>query len=91
MLGKNLNNLIIEHGDIYIMSEKAVGNDWLNSNIPTLRHAAGAEKYTSLKNKLLIYFYLKQFIFIYFIILKIIDIIYLLALIFKFIVVIKYW
>ena len=50
MLGKNM-AFNIEHGDIYIMSEKAVGNDWLNSNIPTLRHAAGAEKYTSLKNK----------------------------------------
>jgi hypothetical protein len=34
------------HGDMYIMSEKAVGSDWLSSSIPTLRHAAGAEKYT---------------------------------------------
>mgnify|MGYP001212800231 CR=1 FL=1 len=49
-LGKNM-AFNFQHGDIYIMSEKAVGSDWLKSNIPTLRHAAGAEKYTSLKNK----------------------------------------
>jgi len=35
----------LEHGDIYIMSEKAVGTDWKKKNIPTLRHAAGASKY----------------------------------------------
>lgn len=29
------------HGDIYVMSEKAVGTDWKKKNIPTLRHAAG--------------------------------------------------
>ena len=28
-------------GDIYIMSEKAVGQDWRKRNIYTLRHAAG--------------------------------------------------
>lgn len=26
------------------MSEKATGNDWKMSSIPTLRHAAGTEK-----------------------------------------------
>jgi hypothetical protein len=31
----------LNHGDIYIMSEKATGNDWLKKKIPTLRHAAG--------------------------------------------------
>lgn len=31
----------LEHGDLYIMSYKAVGNDWKNKNIFTLRHAAG--------------------------------------------------
>jgi hypothetical protein len=31
----------LEHGDLYIMSSKAVGNDWKNKNIFTLRHAAG--------------------------------------------------
>lgn len=32
-------------GDLYIMSEKTVGFDWHDSSIPTLRHAAGSEKY----------------------------------------------
>ena len=32
-------------GDMYIMSEKAVGSDWKRRKIYTLRHAAGAEKY----------------------------------------------
>lgn len=36
-------------GDMYVMSEKAVGFDWLKKNIPTLRHAAGCDKYTVLK------------------------------------------
>ena len=35
-------------GDVYIMAEKAVGADWRKSSIPTLRHAAGHKKYTSL-------------------------------------------
>ena len=35
----------INHGDIYIMSEKTTGNDWKNWNDKTLRHAAGI-KYT---------------------------------------------
>jgi hypothetical protein len=30
-------------GDIYIMSSKATGNDWLKRSIPTLRHGAGSE------------------------------------------------
>ncbi len=33
-------------GDIYIMSEKAVGTDWKKKNIYTLRHATGSDKYT---------------------------------------------
>ena len=32
-------------GDLYIMSEKAVGNDWKKKSKYTLRHAAGCEKY----------------------------------------------
>jgi hypothetical protein len=32
-------------GDMYAMSQKAVGTDWRKSSIPTLRHAAGAQKY----------------------------------------------
>lgn len=35
-------------GDIYIMSEKAVGNDWCNEDIYTLRHATGANRYTNM-------------------------------------------
>jgi alkylated DNA repair dioxygenase AlkB len=38
----------LEHGDIYIMGEKAVGNDWKKKKILTLRHAAGCEKYTNI-------------------------------------------
>ncbi len=35
-------------GDIYIMSEKAVGYDWKSRSKLTMRHAAGAKKYISL-------------------------------------------
>jgi hypothetical protein len=38
----------LEPGDMYIMSEKAVGTDWKMKNIPTLRHATGAKKYTEI-------------------------------------------
>ncbi len=38
---------ILNHGDIYIMSEKAVGFDWKSRSKLTLRHAAGCKKYTS--------------------------------------------
>lgn len=31
----------LEDGDMYFMSDKATGNDWKHSSIPTLRHAAG--------------------------------------------------
>ena len=37
--------LMLNHGDIYIMSEKAVGSDWRKRSILTLRHAAGAAKF----------------------------------------------
>ncbi|XWV24736.1 hypothetical protein QJ856_gp1047 [Tupanvirus deep ocean] len=40
----------LNHGDIYIMSEKATGNDWKKKNLFTLRHAAGCAKYTGLLN-----------------------------------------
>ena len=36
----------IEPGDLYIMSEKAVGTDWKKRSKYTLRHATGAKKYT---------------------------------------------
>lgn len=35
----------LDVGDIYIMSEKAVGTDWTKKIIPTLRHAVGCEKF----------------------------------------------
>lgn len=38
--------LELNHGDAYIMSEKAVGSDWKKRKFPTLRHSAGCEKYT---------------------------------------------
>lgn len=34
----------LSHGDIYVMSEKAVGYDWKKKKILTLRHAAGFTK-----------------------------------------------
>ena len=41
-------SIMLDHGDIYIMSEKTVGTDWKKKNIPTLRHAAGSEKYLTI-------------------------------------------
>ncbi len=35
----------LAHGDLYVMSEKAVGYDWKRRKIPTLRHAAGADRF----------------------------------------------
>jgi alkylated DNA repair dioxygenase AlkB len=43
--------LSLGHGDMYVMSEKATGNDWKKKNILTLRHAAGAEKYLTIVEK----------------------------------------
>ena len=39
-VGKRL-ELNLSHGDVYIMSQKAAGTDWLKKITPTLRHAAG--------------------------------------------------
>lgn len=47
-VGSNI-RLELNHGDIYIMSAKAVGTDWKRSSIYTLRHAAGSSKYTTVK------------------------------------------
>lgn len=41
----------LNHGDMYMMSEKAVGFDWKRSSILTLRHAAGCAKYTTIEKK----------------------------------------
>ena len=40
---------LLNHGDMYVMSEKAVGTDWRCSSRYTLRHAAGADRYLSLE------------------------------------------
>jgi hypothetical protein len=40
--------LQLNGGDIYIMSEKAVGTDWKKRTIYTLRHATGCKKYTKI-------------------------------------------
>jgi hypothetical protein len=40
-IGKLL-SIMLNDGDMYIMSEKATGQDWKRKIIPTLRHAAGA-------------------------------------------------
>ena len=37
--------LMLHHGDIYLMSAKAVGTDWLKYTQVTLRHAAGGPDY----------------------------------------------
>lgn len=39
-------SLNINSGDIYIMSEKTTGYDWKKRSLFTLRHSAGADKYT---------------------------------------------
>lgn len=43
--------LMIGHGDMYFMSQKATGNDWKKSSKITLRHAAGCQTYTKIKAK----------------------------------------
>lgn len=40
--------ITLNDGDMYIMSEKAVGFDWLKKKVATLRHAAGSKKYTGM-------------------------------------------
>ena len=38
----------LEHGDMYVMSEKTTGFDWKSKSKYTLRHAAGCDKYTKI-------------------------------------------
>ena len=38
--------ILLNGGDLYVMSDKAVGTDWLNRKTLTLRHAAGTSGYT---------------------------------------------
>lgn len=49
-VGKKFETLLSD-GDIYVMSNKAVGFDWKKSSMYTLRHAAGCKKYTVYKEK----------------------------------------
>ena len=41
--------LVLNDGDMYMMSEKAVGFDWLKKITPTLRHSTGCPKFTGMK------------------------------------------
>lgn len=41
--------ILLNSGDIYIMSEKASGFDWKKSSKYTLRHATGADKYLKVR------------------------------------------
>jgi predicted NAD-dependent protein-ADP-ribosyltransferase YbiA (DUF1768 family) len=41
----------LKNGDLYIMSEKSMGNDWKNKNVLTLRRAMGADKYLKTNNQ----------------------------------------
>ena len=43
--------LEVNSGDIYIMSEKAVGTDWKRKKVYTLRHATGSSAFTTIKTK----------------------------------------
>ena len=43
-IGETL-KLILNHGDIYFMSEKTTGFDWKKKSKITLRHCAGCDKY----------------------------------------------
>ncbi len=36
--------ILLDHGDVYVMSDVAVGWNWLKRRTPTLRHSAGFEK-----------------------------------------------
>jgi hypothetical protein len=38
--------VVLHDGDMYIMSEKAVGFDWLKKKTATLRHSTGCAKFT---------------------------------------------
>lgn len=38
--------VILNHGDIYVMSNKAVGSDWQCRSLQTVRHCAGGNAYT---------------------------------------------
>lgn len=41
----------LDDGDMYMMSEKAVGFDWKKKKIQTLRHSTGCKKFTGVEDK----------------------------------------
>lgn len=41
----------MNHGDVYMFSQKATGFDWKKKIIPTIRHAAGVDKFITYKAK----------------------------------------
>jgi alkylated DNA repair dioxygenase AlkB len=43
----------LNDGDMYVMSDKAVGFDWKKKSIMTLRHAAGSDKFLEIKEKVI--------------------------------------
>jgi hypothetical protein len=44
--------LVLNSGDMYMMSEKATGNDWLKKIVPTLRHSACSDaSFSKVDNK----------------------------------------
>ena len=47
--------VILNSGDLYVMSDKAGGQDWKKSSTLTLRHAAGCVKYTNPKKLALVF------------------------------------
>lgn len=47
-IGENI-KIELDDGDMYMMSEDAVGHDWHRKLIPTIRHATGCDKYTKIK------------------------------------------
>jgi hypothetical protein len=49
-IGKRV-EVYMNHGDLYVMSQKASGFDWKTKKKATLRHAAGGPKYTTIKAK----------------------------------------
>ena len=51
VVGKRV-KLVLNHGDIYVMSEKATGFDWKKRKEYTLRHAAGCDKFLKIKGSL---------------------------------------
>ena len=49
-IGKRI-SIPLDPGDMYVMSEKAVGTDWRTSvKFPTLRHATGCHKFLEIKS-----------------------------------------